>query len=213
MTWLKHNWKPLLAILVVGVLFTSNWFERQRRIKAELTNIELKERARLLELEREAMRKKFLLLGEASTVKIGEWMAKYRSAETKAAGIQVKSAAEIRAIRTQAGELQTRYDVLEIEALRLTDKVAALNLVIEPLRLANAELETRDLTRLAQIEHLQGQLGECQKLLNVSIDNTDSLLKKSWVLKLFDKVCVVAGVSIGIDGVVRPAVAVGFKVL
>lgn len=209
---IKH-WKVIVIVLIVAGLIGSNVCYQQKLTKARLTNDVLKERARILEAEREAMRKKFIQLGEVSTARIEQYAKAALDAQTAANGIQVKSVAEIRAIRNQNTTLQAKYDVLEGDAVKLSGKVTALNAVIEPLKLQVDELKERDLVRLSNIDALQKQLADCQKLLKVSIENTDSLLNQPWFFKIFSKLTVVAGVSVGIDGIVRPAVALGVKIL
>lgn len=209
---IKH-WKVIVIVLIVAGLIGSNVCYQQKLTKARLTNDVLKERARILEAEREAMRKKFIQLGEVSTARIEQYAKAALDAQTAANGIQVKSAAEIRAIRNQNTTLQAKYDVLEGDAVKLSGKVTALNAVIEPLKSQVDELKERDLVRLSNIDALQKQLADCQKLLKVSIENTDSLLNQPWFFKIFSKLTVVAGVSVGIDGIVRPAVALGVKIL
>lgn len=213
MKFIKENWKVLAILAIVAVLFSGNVLYRQRALKAELLNAALKEKARILEAEKVAIREKFMLLGEVSTIRISALTKDAIEKDRVSQGILVKKESEIKALRLTVGTWEEKYNLLEPECLKLSQKVGSLESVIEPLKLANAELEKRDLVRLANIESLEGKLSECQGLLDKSIANTDSLIKKPWALSLLGKLTVVAGVGVGVDGVMRPVVAVGIKIL
>jgi predicted nucleic acid-binding Zn-ribbon protein len=198
---IKHGWKFLVGYLAIS-LVVGNIYQRKLS-RAGLINDELKKALQALQTDYKNIREKFNLLGEVSTLKIlalnRQIIEKDRAAEV----ILVKKENEIRALRFTAGTWESKYGTLEGEALRLSAKVTALGAVIEPLKLANAELETRDLTRLANIEAIGKKLEECQKLLGVSIANTDSVIKKGWMLKIFDNVKFGPGLFVGPDGQFR----------
>ena len=203
---IKKLWpkvKKYLPWILAVILFLSvgaGLFYKQRLIKAELTQAVLIEKARILKSEVEYIRVKFKLLGDTSTVAINQWKDRAEAAESKVDSIQVKSAADIRAIRNQKGELQSRYDVLEFEALKMSDKVSAQSGLILALKGEITELHVRDNVRLEYIGELEGKIGECQRLLNISIANTNSILKKGWLFKLFGNIKIGPGGGFGIDG-------------
>jgi len=191
---------PWILGVVLFISVGAGLFYKQKSIKAAITNIILAEKLRISKSETAYIRVKFKLLGDTSTVIIDQWKDRAEVAESKVDNIQVKSSADIKAIRNQKGELQSRYDTLEFEALKMSDKVSAQSSLILALKGEIGELHVRDNVRLEHIGALEGKLEECQKLLDISIANTASILKKSWLLKLFGNIKIGPGLLMGVDG-------------
>ena len=191
---------PWILGVVLFISVGAGLFYKQKSIKAAITNIILAEKLRISKSETAYIRVKFKLLGDTSTVIIDQWKDRAEVAESKVDNIQVKSSADIKAIRNQKGELQSRYDTLEFEALKMSDKVSAQSSLILALKGEIGELHVRDNVRLEHIGALEGKLEECQKLLDISIANTASILKKSWLLKLFGNIKVGPGGGFSIAG-------------
>lgn len=189
------------AGLVAGALY------RFKLTKAELTNIALTEKLRLSDATQAQTQERFDLLGEVSTLKILALERTVAEKDQASQGILTKSATEIRAIRNQKGELQGKYDTLEGAALVLTSKVTVQGDEIGVLKLTVGEMQTRDLIRLQNIKALTGQLDECQVLLAKSIKNTASIIKKGWILKIFDRLKFGPSAMIGSDG--KPHFGIG----
>jgi len=199
--WLKvKKYLPWILAVVLLISLVTGLLYKQRLDRAALTQAVLIEKARILEADRNAIREKFNLLGKASTIKITVLQKTITEKDSASQLIVVKQANEIKALRFTVGSWEDRYNRLEPEALQLSAKVGALEGVIEPLKQANAELEIRDLIRLEHIGELEGKLGECQNLLKVSIANTNSILKKGWLFKLFGNIKVGPGGGFSIAG-------------
>jgi len=199
--WLKvKKYLPWILAVVLLISLVTGLLYKQRLDRAALTQAVLIEKARILEADRNAIREKFNLLGKASTIKITVLQKTITEKDSASQLIVVKQANEIKALRFTVGSWEDRYNRLEPEALQLSAKVGALEGVIEPLKQANAELEIRDLIRLEHIGELEGKLGECQNLLKVSIANTNSILKKGWLFKLFGNIKIGPGLLMGVDG-------------
>ena len=191
---------PWILAVILFISIAAGLFYKQRLAKAELTQAVLIEKARLLEADRQAIREKFNLLGQASTDRIDALTKQIIEKDRASQSIIAMKNNEIKALRFTAGTWEEKYNRLEPEALQLTAKVQAQDEIIGVLKLQVGELKARDLIRLEHIGALEGKLEECQRLLNISIANTASILKKSWILKLFGKIKIGPGGGFGIDG-------------
>jgi len=191
---------PWILAVILFISLAAGLFYKQKFAKADITNQILAEKARLLEADRKAIREKFNLLGEVSTIKIMALQKLVTEKDNASQLIVVKQANEIKALRFTAGTWEDKYNRLEPEALQLTAKVQVQDETIGLLKLSIGELNDRDLVRLEYIGALEGKLGECQRLLNISIANTNSILKKSWFWKLFGKIKIGPGGGFGING-------------
>ena len=206
--WPKvKKYLPWILAVILFISLAAGLFYQQKFAKAELTQAVLIEKARILETERIAIREKFNLLGKASTIRIDALAKQLIEKDRASQAILVKTAKQIRDLRLTAGTWEDKYNRLEPEALQLTAKVQAQDETIGVLNLTIGELQARDLIRLDHIGALEGKLGECQKLLDISIANTNSILKKGWFWKLFGNIKIGPGVVMGIDG--KPSFGVG----
>ena len=194
------KYSPWILAVILFISLAADLFYKQRLAKAEITQAVLIEKARLLEADRQAIREKFNLLGEVSTIKILILQKLVIEKDQAAQAILVKTAKQIKALRFTAGTWEDKYNRLEPECLQLTAKVAAQDETICVLKLANTELNVRDVIRLEYIGELEGKLGECQTLLDISIKNTASILKKGWLFKLFGNIKIGPGGGFSIDG-------------
>jgi len=89
----------------------------------------------------------------------------------------------------------------------LTAKVKLQGETIGLLKLTVSEMEGQHNEDIKYIADLETKYEKCQSLLDISIANTASILKKSWLLKLFGNIKVGPGVVMGIDG--KPSFGVG----
>lgn len=188
----------LAIVIVIGLVAGALY--RFKLVKAELTNITLAEKLRLSEATQAQTQEKFDLLGEISTLKISALEKTVIEKEQASQAIVVKQASEIKALRFTAGTWEDKYNRLEPECLKLSAKVTAQGDEIGVLKLTIGEMQTRDLIRLQNIKALTCQLDECQDLLAKSIKNTASIIKKGWILKIFDRLKFGPGGGIGSDG-------------
>jgi len=194
------KYSPWILAVILFISLAADLFYKQRLAKAEITQAVLIEKARLLEADRQAIREKFNLLGQASTIKIESLTKQIIEKDRASQSILVKTAKQIRDLRLITGTWESKYGILEGEALQLTAKVKAQDETIGLLHLAMAELNDRDKFRAEHIEALEGKLGECQRLLDISIANTNSILKKGWFWKLFGNIKIGPGGGFSISG-------------
>ena len=210
------TWKTILLVVVITVVLIggiAGALYKQKLTQAELTNNALIERAQKLSREKIAIQKKFDLLGKVSTLRISTLQTQITEKDRASQAILTLKSAEIKKLRFTAGSWEEKYNRLEPECLQLSAKVAAQNETIGLLKLTINEMENLDSVRVENINELTGKLTECQSLLDISIKNTKSILRRSWVLKIFDRLSIVAGAGIGADGVARPCIAGGVRLI
>lgn len=210
MTWKKAALIGLVVFVILAGI--GGALHKQAMTRAALTQAVLIERAQKLSQEREALRVKFDLLGKISTLKILEKEKAAAEAVAEAQKIKVKSAGEIARLRTLSLTWQEKYNLLEPECLKQSDVILGLNYAITLKDSAIEELKSRDLIRLEYIDGLQKQLTECETLLDKSLKNTASILKRPWLWRVFDNVEFGPGLVIGTDGKARIGLAMIYSI-
>ena len=181
--------KLLTAIGVIAVIaIVSAGLFRYRLVQAELTNMTLIEREKLLEQAFKLDRESRIAKDRKRNELLLEYRGKLLVSEKYTESIITKKDGEIKALRFMAGSWEDKYNRIEPECLQLSAKVESQETTIGILHLTVSELELQVKDDREYIDGLELKFKECQRLLDISIANTKSILRKSWVLKLFDKV-------------------------
>ena len=203
---IKKLWpkvKKYLPWILAVILFLSvgaGLFYKQKFAKAELTNIRLAEEKRILAESYSSDRAERIKKDKAKNVVILSLKQQTIEKDRASQAIVVKQANEIKALRFTVGTWEDRYNLLEPEALQLTAKVKLQGETIGLLKLTVSEMEGQHNDDNNYITELETKFEKCQSLLDISIANTASILKKGWLLKLFGNIKVGPGGGFGIDG-------------
>ena len=191
---------PWILAVILFISLAAGLLYQQKFAKAKLTNIRLVEEKRILAESYSSDRAERIKKDKAKNIIILSLKQQTIEKDRASQLIVVKQANEIKALRFTAGSWESRYNLLEPECLQLTAKVAVQDETIGLLKLTISEMECQHNEDIEYIAGLEMKFAKCQRLLNISIANTDSILKKGWLFKLFGNIKIGPGGGFSIDG-------------
>lgn len=191
---------PWILAVILFISLAAGLFYQQKFAKAELTQVRLIEEKRILAESYSSDRAERIKKDKAKNVVILSLKQQTIEKDRASQAIVVKQANEIKALRFTAGTWEDRYNRLEPECLQLTVKVKLQDETIGLLKLTIGEMEDQHNENVEYIAGLETKFEKCQRLLDISIANTDSILKKSWFWKLFGNIKIGPGGGFSIAG-------------
>jgi len=194
------KYSPWILAVILFISLAAGLFYKQKFAKAELTQVRLIEEKRILAESYSSDRAERIKKDKAKNIIILSLKQQTIEKDNASQLIVVKQANEIKALRFTVGSWEDRYNRLEPEALQLTAKVAAQDETIGLLKLTISEMECQHNEDIEYIAGLEMKFVKCQRLLDISIANTASILKKGWLFKLFGNIKIGPGGGFSIDG-------------